>query len=87
MDSGVYTATLLVMVNVMKGGGRPPPSPAWANFTLMMECTSESSRYYSVYSIVHTFLLDQPAYSLSPENITIITSEDCKLDIIKEDIL
>ena len=30
-SAGAYTATLLVMVNVMKGGGRaPPPSPAWA---------------------------------------------------------
>jgi hypothetical protein len=36
----------------MKGGGRaPPPSPAQANFTLMTECTPESSRYYSVYSV------------------------------------
>ncbi len=50
-SAGVYTATLLLMVNVMKGGGRaPPPSPAWTNFTLMMECTPESSRCYSVYS-------------------------------------
>jgi hypothetical protein len=33
-SAGAYTATLLVMVNVMKRGGRaPPPSPAWANFT------------------------------------------------------
>jgi hypothetical protein len=44
------TATLLVMVNVMKGDGRAPPSsPTWAIFTLMMECTLES---YSVYSVV-----------------------------------
>ncbi len=51
--AGTYTATLLVMVNVMKGGGRAPPTaPAWANFTLMMECTPESSRCYSVYSVV-----------------------------------
>jgi hypothetical protein len=36
----------------MKGGGRaPPPSPAWANFTLMMECTPESNRCLSVYSV------------------------------------
>ncbi len=36
-SAGAYTATLLVMVNVMKGGGHaPPPLPAWANFTLMM---------------------------------------------------
>ncbi len=32
----------------------PPPSPAWSNFTLMMECTPESSRCYSVYSVVWT---------------------------------
>jgi hypothetical protein len=43
----------LVMVNVMKGGGRAlPPLPAWANFPLMMECTPESSYCYSVYSVV-----------------------------------
>jgi hypothetical protein len=54
-------ATLLVMVNVMKGGGRaPPPSPAWANFTLMMECTPESRRCYSVYSVVLTVVLYNP---------------------------
>ncbi len=36
-SAGAYTATLLVMINVIKGGGRaPPPSPAWANFTLMI---------------------------------------------------
>ncbi len=29
----------------------PPHSPAQANFTLMTECTPESSRYYSVYSV------------------------------------
>jgi len=33
----------------------PPPSAAWANFTLMMECTPESSRCYSVYSVVSPF--------------------------------
>ncbi len=55
-SAGAYTATLLVMVNVMKGGGRapPPPLPAWANFTHMMECTPESSYCYSVYSVVYT---------------------------------
>jgi hypothetical protein len=26
LSAGVYTATLLVMVNVMKGGGRAPPT-------------------------------------------------------------
>ncbi len=29
----------------------PPPSPAWSNFTLMMECTPESNCCYSVYSV------------------------------------
>ncbi len=38
-----------------KGGGRaPPPSPAQPNFTLMTECTPESRRYYSVYSVGYT---------------------------------
>jgi hypothetical protein len=48
-----YTVTLLAMVNVRNGGGRAPPipSPAQANFTLMTECTPESRRYYSVYSV------------------------------------
>ncbi len=56
-SAGAYTATLLVMVNVMKGGGRavhPPSSPAQANFTLITECTPESRRYYSVYSVAAT---------------------------------
>ncbi len=48
----VLTATLLVMVNVVKGGGRAPPTlTSQANFTLMMECTPESGRCHSVYSV------------------------------------
>ncbi len=52
-SAGAYTATLLVMVNVVKGGGRaPPPSPVRANFTLMVECKPESGDCcYSVYSV------------------------------------
>ncbi len=43
-SAGEYTATLLVIVNVMKGGGRaPPPSPARANFTLMMELRQKAA--------------------------------------------
>ncbi len=30
----------------------PPPSPARSSFTLMTECTPESSGCYSVYSVV-----------------------------------
>jgi hypothetical protein len=51
----VYLPTQLErMVNVMKGGGRE--TPAWANFTLLMECTPESSRCYSVDSVVQTVI-------------------------------
>ncbi len=32
----------------------PTPSPGQANFTLMTECTPESRRYYSVYSVVRS---------------------------------
>ena len=50
--AGAYTATLLVMVTVMKVGGvHPPLLPARANFTLMIKFTPESSGYYSVYSV------------------------------------
>ncbi len=35
-------------------GVHPPPSPAWANFTLMMKCTPESSVCYPVYSVAGT---------------------------------
>ncbi len=35
-------------------GVHPPPSPGQANFILMTECTPESRRYYSVYSVVGT---------------------------------
>ncbi len=42
ISAGAYTTTLFVMVDLVKGGGRaPPPAPAWANFSIMMECTPE----------------------------------------------
>jgi hypothetical protein len=44
-----YTATLYVMENILKGVGvHPPPSPAWANFSIMMERTPKSGRCHSV---------------------------------------
>ena len=51
-----YTATLLVRVNVMRGGVgvHPPPSPARTDFTLITECTPESRGCNSVYSVVDT---------------------------------
>ncbi len=43
-SAGSYTATLLVMVIVVKGGGRAPPSLiSQANFTLMMECIRQKA--------------------------------------------
>jgi hypothetical protein len=32
----------------------PPPSPAQPNFTLMSDCTPESRRYHSMYSVLVT---------------------------------
>ncbi len=44
-----YTATLYLMVTIVKGGRRaPPPSPAWVDFSTMMQCTPESGRCHSV---------------------------------------
>ncbi len=38
LSAGVHTTTLIVMVDRVKGGGRaPPPSPGWAEFTIMMD--------------------------------------------------
>jgi hypothetical protein len=53
-SAGAYTATLLVMVNVKIGGGRAPPTLTSyrTNFTLITECTPESSGCNSVYSVV-----------------------------------
>ncbi len=44
LSAGAYTTTLYLMVDRVKRGGRaPPPSPGWANFSIIMECTPESS--------------------------------------------
>ncbi len=59
-SAGAYTATLLVM------GVHPPPSPARANFTLIMnECTPESSGYYSVHSVVRIVTKSPKSYLYS----------------------
>jgi hypothetical protein len=52
-SAGAYTATLLVMVNVIKGGGRASPTLTSQGtfYTLMTECTPESSGCNSVYSV------------------------------------
>ncbi len=39
----------VMMVDIVKGGGR-----AQANFSIMMECTPESGRCHSVYSVITT---------------------------------
>jgi hypothetical protein len=41
LSPGAYTSTLYAMV-------RPPPSPGWADFSIMMEFTPESGRCHSV---------------------------------------
>jgi hypothetical protein len=70
--AGAYTATLLVMVNVIKGGGRaPPPSPARENFTLMIECTPEISGYYSVFLTYHLSLEMQNCLTLESSGAAI----------------
>ncbi len=46
-------------------GHAPPAPPAWADFTLMMECTPESGHCHSVYSAVQT-LLGQPPNDFPP---------------------
>jgi hypothetical protein len=42
LSAGVYTKTLLVIVDIVKGGTAcppsAPPSPARADFVIMMEC-------------------------------------------------
>ncbi len=41
----------------MKEGGRaPPPSPAWADLTLMIECTPESGHCHSVCTLWYKFI-------------------------------
>ncbi len=55
LSAGAYTTTLYVIVNKVKGRGLaplPPPSPAWADFYIMIECMPESDRCHSVYSVV-----------------------------------
>jgi hypothetical protein len=58
----------------------PPPSPGWAKFSIMMECTPESGRCYSVFSVAITFLHAAP---IAIEKITIangmgmLTQVDC----------
>ncbi len=36
----------------------PPPSPAWADFSIMMECKPESGHCHSVYSVVQRIIQD-----------------------------
>ncbi len=58
-SAGAYTATLLVMVNVMKGGWACTPIlPAWANFTFMMVYARKQRLLLCVLCEMDTF----PAY-------------------------
>jgi hypothetical protein len=56
-SAGAYAATLYVMVDKVKGGGRaPPPSPGWHDFSIMMECTPESGFCHSIYVSIDSYL-------------------------------
>jgi hypothetical protein len=57
LSAEAYTATLYVMVNIVKGGERAPPpprSPARADFTIMTECTLEIGQSF-ICLHVHVF--------------------------------
>jgi hypothetical protein len=52
----LYTTTLPLMVDRVKGEGHTPPmggapSPVWAEFTIMMECTPESGHCQPICSL------------------------------------
>ncbi len=52
-----YSTTLLVMVDRVKGEWRAPaPSPGWADFTIMMECTPDSGHCHSGFPEVDPLL-------------------------------
>jgi hypothetical protein len=44
-----------------RGWACTQPSPAWPNFTLIIECTPKSDCCYSVYSVVCTINVQLPA--------------------------
>jgi hypothetical protein len=51
--AGVQTTTLYAILDIVKRGGRgAPPVQAWADFTLMLECTPVSGHCRTVYSVV-----------------------------------
>jgi hypothetical protein len=44
LSAGVQTTTLSAILDIVKRGERgAPPVQAWADFTLMLECTSDSA--------------------------------------------
>jgi hypothetical protein len=60
LSAGAYTTTLLLMIDRMKGGGPPHPAPVWAEFTIMMKCTStsESGHCQSISTLSPVWLTD-----------------------------
>jgi hypothetical protein len=77
LATGAYTTTLLVMVDSVKGEGvHPPPSQGWAEFTIMMEWTSD-------FAIASLFVLSRPCtlhfahvnlYTFIPKNHDIVAA-------------
>jgi hypothetical protein len=63
VSAGVYTATLCVIKNILKGGGvQPPPSPDWTNFFIMIKCTPESDSCHSVCTLCYKHLPPTPCF-------------------------
>jgi hypothetical protein len=65
---GDVSAILYMMVNIVKGVGvHPPPSPAWANFSIMMECTPEHGSCHSVFTLwIYSRLVHPTGRQLPP---------------------
>ena len=59
----------------------PPPSPARSNFTLVTECTPESSRCNSVYSVVK--FVDSPRRPRLPADLQRCQLADCSAALLK----
>jgi hypothetical protein len=60
-------------------GGHPPTSPARASFTLMTECTPESSGCYSVYSVIHTCNHPKEPVQSQFLSMTFTVQKKCKI--------
>ncbi len=81
LSAGAYTATLYVMVDIVRGGGHAPtphPHQGWADFSIMMECTPESGYCESsVYNVLvsNSLLRISGCFSIKVCNLTEINHD------------